>query len=142
MRRLTARKGLLALAAAMLATLAVPTAAPAAAPTASIAGTVTSAATHLPIAGVRICATSENYLEEVEEFCTHSAANGTYSIGELPEERYTVEFISAVEGLNYTYQAWNGKPEPFDANLVKVTTGEVSGIDAALDEGGMMSGRV
>lgn len=126
---------------ASLATLAVPAAAPAA-PTGSITGTVTSAATHLPIAGVRVCATSEGYFEEVEEFCAHSAANGAYSIGELPEARYMVEFISAVEGLNYVYQAWKGKPAPITANRVKVTIGEVAGIDASLEEGGMIGGRV
>jgi hypothetical protein len=141
MRRLTSRMNLLALAIAGLTTLVAPTEA-AAAPAGSITGTVTAAATHLPIAGVRVCATSENFLEEVEEFCAHSAANGTYAIGELPEARYTVEFISAIEGLNYVYQAWKGQPDPFEANLVKVTTSEVPGIDAALEEGGMIGGRV
>jgi hypothetical protein len=141
MRRLSSRTSLLVLALGGLTTLVAPAAA-AAAPTGSITGTVTAAATHLPIAGVRVCARSENFYEEVEEFCAHSAANGTYAIGDLPEERYTVEFISAVEGLNYVYQAWNGRPDPFEANLVKVTTGEVPGIDAALEEGGMIGGRV
>jgi hypothetical protein len=133
---------LLALALAGLSILLAPASAPAAAPAGSISGTVTAASTHLPIAAVRVCATSENFYEEVEEFCAHSAANGAYSIGELPEARYTVGFISAVEGLNYVYQAWNGQPDPFEANLVKVTTGEVAGIDAALEEGGMIGGRV
>ncbi len=105
-------RALLALALAGLAMLAAPGTAPAAT-TGSIAGTVTAAATHVPIAGVRVCATSENHLEEVVEFCAHSAADGSYSIGELPEARYAVEFLSAVEGLNYAYQAWNGKPDPF-----------------------------
>ena len=70
------------------------------------------------------------------------AANGAYSIGELPEAKYAVEFIPAAGGLNYVYQAWNGKSDPFDANLVKVTTGEVPGIDAALSEGGTIGGLV
>jgi hypothetical protein len=113
-----------------------------AAPTGSITGAVTAASTHLPIAGVRACAVSENSFEEVEEFCAHSAANGSYSIGELPEARYRVEFISASEGLNYIYQAWDGKPDPFEANRVKVTTAEISGIDAMLSEGGMIGGLV
>lgn len=141
MRRLISQSLRIAVATAVLVALAAPTAAQAA-PTGSISGTVTSAATHLPIAGVRICAVSENFEEEVEEFCSHSAANGTYAIGELPEARYMVEFISGVEGLNYVYQVWKGKPDEFDANLVKVTTAAVTGIDAALSEGGMLGGLV
>jgi hypothetical protein len=141
MRRLISQRAQFAVAAAALVALAAPTAARAA-PTGSITGTITAAATHLPIVGVRVCAVSENSLEEVEEFCAHSVANGVYSIGELPEARYTVEFISAVEGLNYVYQAWKGKPDPFEANRVKVTTAEVAGVDAALTEGGMIGGLV
>jgi hypothetical protein len=141
MRRLIARSPPPAVIAAALLALAVPTAARAA-PTGSITGTVTAAATHLPVAGVRVCAVSENALEEVEEFCAHSAANGAYSVGQLPEARYAVEFISADEGLDYVYQAWNGKPDPLEANLVKVTTAEVSGIDAVLAAGGTIGGLV
>jgi hypothetical protein len=129
-----------AVAAAMIA-LAAPTAS-SAAPAGSIGGTVTAAATHLPIAGVRVCAVFESDFEEVEEFCTHSGANGAYSITGLPEARYTVEFISAAEGLNYVYQAWEGKADPFDAKRVKVTSAEVPGIDAELSEGGMIGGSV
>jgi hypothetical protein len=139
-RRLISRTAPLAAAAALLATSAASEAAQA--PAGSITGTVTAAATHLPLAGVRVCAVSESYLEEVEEFCAHSAADGVYSIDELPEARYLVQFISAVEGLNYVYQAWEGAPDPFEARLVKVTTGEVSGIDAALSEGGTLGGLV
>jgi hypothetical protein len=141
-RRLIPRSAQFVVAVTALMALAPPTAALAAAPTGSVSGTVTAAATHLPIAGVRICATSETYFEEVSEFCSHSAADGTYSIAELPEASYTVEFTSASEGLNYVYQAWEDQPDPFEANLVKVTNGAVTGIDAELNEGGMIGGLV
>jgi hypothetical protein len=141
MHRLISRGAQLTVAATALVAFVAP-ATVQAAPTGSITGTVTAASTHLPIAGVRACAVSENSFEEVEEFCAHSVANGTYSIGELPEAKYRVEFISAPEGLNYVYQAWNSKPDPFEANQVKVTTAEVSGIDAVLSEGGMIDGLV
>jgi carboxypeptidase family protein len=140
-RRLIPRSARLAFALVALVSLVPPTAA-LAAPSGSISGTVSDAATHQPIAGVRVCATSESFFEEVAEFCSHSAANGTYSIGELPEDSYAVEFTAATEGLNYVYQAWEHQPDPFGAKLVKVTSGGVTGIDAELSEGGMIGGLV
>lgn len=137
----TAARTWIAVAAVALAASSSP-AVSSAAPTGSITGTVTAAATHLPIPGVRVCAVSETEYEEVEEFCTRSGADGTYLIGGLPEARYAVEFVSSSEGLNYVYQAWKGQSVPFEANRVKVTTGQVSGIDAALFEGGMIGGLV
>ncbi len=40
----------------------------------SISGTVTDAASHQPIAGVRVCAFEEGPEEEIEEVCAHSEA--------------------------------------------------------------------
>ncbi len=118
-------------------------AAPAAASAAgSISGTVTDASGNLPIAGVRVCAFGEDAFESVEEFCVHSGADGAYSIPSLPAAEYTVEFLSGVEGLNYVYQAWEGKPVGYLADLVEVGDEEVSGIDAELTEGGRLGGRV
>ena len=113
-----------------------------AAPTGSITGTVVAATGKQPIAGVRVCAVSEFGFEEEETSCTLTAADGTYGIGGLPEERYRVEFLPGVEGLNYVVQYWKGKLERFEANLVRVEAGEVSGIDAELVEGGEIAGHV
>lgn len=135
------RRFVLTIIAGLAAALIGPSAA-LAVPTGSITGTVTDAATELPLAGVRVCAVSEGAFEELEEFCAHSGPDGSYVIGELTEAEYRVEFLAGVEGVNYVYQAWKDKPERFDANLVSVTGGEVSGIDAALAEGGRLGGRV
>jgi Carboxypeptidase regulatory-like domain len=140
--RLASYAARLVVAAVAFVALPAPGLAGAAAPTGSITGTVTAAATSEPIAGVRVCAVSENFEEEVEEFCAHSGANGAYTIGELPAARYRVEFIPPADGLNYAYQAWEDKPQPFEANLVKVTTVEVPGIDAELIAGGSIAGLV
>lgn len=136
-------KGRIALGAlgAALALLVAPAAA-SAAPTGSITGAVTDANAHQGVVGVRVCAVSEGPFEEIDEFCTHSATAGAYSIGELPPDEYTVEFLSGVEGLNYIYQAWKNQPLSFLGELVEVASGEVFGIDAELAEGGEIGGRV
>jgi len=121
--------------------LACALASPAAASAAgSISGTVTEAGTHLPIVGVRVCASSYEF---VEEFCAHSGADGAYAIPSLPDDQYTVEFLAGAEGLNYVYQAWEGEPVGYLADPVEVSGGgDVAGIDAELTEGGRLSGRV
>jgi hypothetical protein len=107
----------------------------------SISGTVTDAATHQPIVGVRVCAFEEGPEEEVEEVCAHSEEpSGHYSIAPLPAGKYAVEFLAGVEGLNYVYQAWHDQLDSFHAEPVPVSGGEVSGIDAELGEGGGVSG--
>lgn len=136
------RMALSAVAVSVLATLAWASTA-LAGPTGSITGTVTEAAAgHAPIAGVLVCAVSENFEEETEEFCDQTDGLGKYTLAELPEAEYTVEFLAAANGLNYAYQAWHEKPNRFEANPVGVGAGEVSGIDAELVAGGSISGRV
>jgi hypothetical protein len=141
MPTLISKPPLLAVIAVVLVAVAAPAAA-VAAPTGSISGTVTGAVGHLPIAGVRVCAASEEDFEYFTEICAHTGADGTYSIGGVPEDRYVVEFESAEEGLNYVYQAWDDQPDPFDGKTIKVKTADVSGIDAELVVGGTIGGIV
>lgn len=132
---------LLALCASVMLVL-VPASIASAAPTGSITGTVIDATGKQPLAGVRVCAVSEFGFEEEETFCALTTSGGTYAIGGLPEERYRVEFLPGVEGLNYVVQYWKGEADRFDATLVRVEASEVSGIDAELVEGGEIAGRV
>jgi hypothetical protein len=108
----------------------------------SISGDVTDASAHGPIPGVRICAVEEEDYGSFKEFCTHSGLDGHYSISSLPAGQYVVEFLPGIEGLNYVYQAWEGKLVPFLADRVQVSSGNVPGIDAELVEGGRISGTV
>jgi Carboxypeptidase regulatory-like domain len=122
--------------------MAVATAPAAASAAGSISGTVTEAGSSDPIAGVRVCASSEDAYEDVEEFCVHSGPSGDYSIPDLPADEYLVAFLSGVEGLNYLYQAWDEEPVSYLADRVTVAGAEVPDIDAELSEGGQISGTV
>lgn len=121
---------------------AVVLAVPASAFAGSISGDVTDAGTHGPISGVRVCAVEEDFYGSFKEFCTHSGLDGHYSISPLPG-KYVVEFLPGAEGLNYVYQAWEGKRVPYLADPVEVgSSDDVAGIDAELVEGGRIGGRV
>ena len=131
---------LLAVACGLALCGALATAAPALA--GSISGTVTDASTLEPIAGVLVCASEEQPLGAREVSCDEeSDVNGDYSIEDLPSGEYAVEFMPGAAGLNYLFQVWENGSTWLDAKLVSVT-GDVSGIDAELSEGGEMSGRV
>ena len=101
----------------------------------SIAGTLTDAATHAPLAGVFVCS-----LEPVaEEFlCALTGASGQYTIVGLPNgSSYRVEFGPEFEEETapgtYITQYYSAKPTFATANLVAVTAPAITaGIDAAL----------
>jgi len=116
---------LLAVAGSLLA------AAPAlASPGDEITGTVTSAATSLPLAGVEVCAEAEPV-----EGCSTTNPAGEYAIAELSEGLYTVAFEGfAAEGVEYLTQFYDAKASPAEANLVGVNAeGPTTEIDAALE---------
>lgn len=127
--------------------LAVPAAAAAAG---SISGTVTDeAAGHAPIEKVRVCAFREIPGEEEFEFETELGGNceltnsaGGYTISGLAAGEYAVEFWPGFEGVNYSYEYYENKRSPFEANLVQVTTTAKTGINAELAAGGEIHGKV
>jgi hypothetical protein len=110
---------------------------PAIAAAGTIEGTVTDAGTAEPIEGVNVCAywPSGN--------CAVTDANGEYSIEGLETGSYKVEFNGIEGGLNYIIEYYNNKSTFEKAEPVNVL-GEsvVSGIDAALAEGGRITGSV
>jgi hypothetical protein len=145
------------------ATLAAPgplAAAPARAEaTGAIAGTVTDASTHLPVAGIRVCAPPPPPAVESEEgegvgelpppACATTAASGEYTISGLAPGSYFVVFAyfppleNNTPQPNYVPQAYEAAYTEAAAKKVTVTAGATtSGIDAALQVGGQIAGRV
>ncbi|HEU5251829.1 MAG TPA: carboxypeptidase-like regulatory domain-containing protein [Solirubrobacterales bacterium] len=110
----------------------------------SISGTVTAAPNGAPLEDIQVCAWKEGWVgvgeEKVEERCTSSAADGSYVIDSVSEGTYTVQFWPPASGLNYVPEyyeddRWLGSRTP-------VYVGPVAGIDAELEEGGVIEGQV
>jgi hypothetical protein len=125
---------MLAVASALV--LAVPAAAFAAG---SISGTVTPASGGAAIAGIEVCAWETGEFEEFK--CAETGAGGTYAVTGLSAGTYKVEFWPA-EG-DYILQYFDGKSRWSEATPVTVSEGaDTPGIDAALELGGRITGRV
>jgi hypothetical protein len=107
--------------------------------TAQIKGTVTSAATTSPLEGVEVCAYDEAVFE-----CVVTGGTGEYDITGLPAGSYAVFFGVPFElNANYLYQYYNNKHTAAEATPVVVSTGgTASGINAALQAGGQITGKV
>ena len=120
-----------------------------------IGGQVTASSTNAALAGIEVCAytfESETFEAGVLETetegspadCASTDADGRYAIPDLPGGEYAVEFSSPAEsGLDYVSQYFDGKASPEEAQPVTVAPGELTpGIDAELQEGGRVAGRV
>jgi len=98
--------------------------------TGGIAGTVRSAVTKAPLAGVQVCA---HGAARKAERCTASAADGAYTIAALPVGPYTVHFLPAEAGSSYAPQFYDNKANEAEADAVTVTAdATVTGVDAVL----------
>jgi len=72
-----------------------------------------------------------------------SDANGNYRLAGLPADDYIVGFFPKGRGTNHVMELYDDVHNDTDATRVHVGTGQtVSGIDAVLDLGGTISGRV
>jgi hypothetical protein len=112
----------------------------------AITGTVQDSRTMQGIKGIEVCA-DEVESEETEGLfgqCTETNSKGEYTIVELVTGKYLVEFSSPFNsGLNYVTQYYNESSSFATATPVAVATKSVvAGIDAQLDEGGRITGRV
>jgi hypothetical protein len=135
----------------------------AALPPGSISGVVTDASTHAALAGVEVCAelppppvsseTEEEGVEEPPPACAPTNAAGQYTIGGLQPGSYWVVFnpplVAAAGGgvtfshIDYVAQAFEGAYTEAAAKPVAVASGAaVAAIDAALERGGEIGGRV
>ena len=112
---------------------------------AKITGTVTDAITHAPVEGVIACASK---IGESFDECGFTEADGTYEIDGLEPGSYKVRFHQESSGGldssgNYLAQYYNDKRQESEADPISVTTGHVTaGIDAAMHEGGIITGVV
>jgi len=116
-----------------------------------IKGKVTAAASGNAVSEVEVCAalstaTSFNY-----GGCTHSAADGTYTIGGLAGGKYDVRFAPGYGEVgpgengkqNFLTQFYKGASSRGAASPIAVTLGQAtSGINAAMQAGGKVSGHV
>jgi Carboxypeptidase regulatory-like domain len=121
-----------------------------------IAGRVTDALSHDPVSPIRVCARDPNQSEEEKEEevgggCGFTDSSGEYEIEGLPSGSYEVEFSPGAsmnpfgEPPDYAYatQYYDGRSSGTEADLVQVTAGlTTTGIDAAMAEGGSISGTI
>jgi hypothetical protein len=104
-----------------------------------ISGKVTAASDGEPLGNVLVCA--EDIDQEFEE-CENTSAGGTYRIQGLVEGAYAVLFL-VPEGEGFRSQAYKGKPDPSEADLIQVATGGVVGnVNAALKPEATVTGLV
>lgn len=109
--------------------------------TAFISGSITDVNTGLPISGVCVTLidTATNF-GVGQSGCSDS--NGAYQTTTVPDGSYKVQFW-APYGSNYINQMYNDKPDMATGDVVSLLAGTpVTGIDAALQTGGTISGTV
>ncbi len=113
-------------------------------PGGQITGVATDAVTHDPIAGIDVCAYMPLATEDPPSRCAVTNADGEYAVYPLISGSYVVEFTAPSNGaLDYARQYYNDQVSAEQANEVPVTAGETtSGIDAAMQPGGNITGRV
>ena len=130
--------GLLCVLAATLAALFA-TAGSAAAATGKIEGKVIESVGEVGIEDAEVCALDPVEFEVVA--CTTTGSDGKYVLGGLPNGSYVVEFWATY--LGYARQYFDGTEFPEDADEVVVAGGgTVSGVNAELEQGGEIAGRV
>lgn len=111
---------------------------PALASAGSISGTVTDQDTHVGISGIEVCLQPSPYTFEGP--CTKTGTGGTYVLSGLAEASYQVHFSAWPKDLNYV-QEWYGGDQTYPGDLVGVGATEAkTGIDAELEEGGVITG--
>lgn len=108
----------------------------------SISGTVTDQATGAPLQSICVFAHQVDPGGLISGVSTD--ASGTFTVGELPSGMYKVGFFDECDGsINYMSEWHNDKPDFDSADPISVAEGEtVSGVDAALNQPGSISGTV
>jgi 5-hydroxyisourate hydrolase-like protein (transthyretin family) len=111
----------------------------------SISGKVTNAATGYPIGGVSVTLTDDAGNELYDDSGFSTEPDGTYDFTNLPPGSYKVEFDDATffSKGGFAFQFYNDASTLGAASSVNVAAGQaVTGIDAALSEGGTLEGHV
>jgi len=103
-----------------------------------IKGEVVEAGSSLAIEGVEVCAFQ---LPSYKLFaCEETDVNGKYTLGGLPNAEYIVEFWAPY--LGFAPQFFNGVASYEEAEEIPVSGVPVSGVDAEMEKGGAIAGRV
>ena len=111
----------------------------ASAATGKIEGKVIDAVTDLAIEEVEVCALDPVEFEPVA--CDETDSNGKYALAGLADGSYVVGFRAPYFG--YVTQFFNGQTSPEDAESVVIAAGgTVTGINAEMEQGGEITGRV
>ena len=114
-------------------------------PGGKISGVVTDAVTQAPLEGVQVCAdgTPEERSASTTR-CDLTNASGEYTLSPFVTGDYVVGFEGPYGGpLVYVPQFYDNQQSEPQANLVAVTTGlTTSGVDVAMQRGGVIAGRV
>jgi hypothetical protein len=111
-------------------------------PAGEVTGKVTSETTKAALGGIQVCA-----LPSAGQFpvaCVTTNGSGEYALSRLAAGEYKVEFAPPFQSaLNYLRQYYSGRASAAEANPVTVSAGvTTSAIDAAMQEGGEVSGTV
>lgn len=105
-----------------------------------VEGKVTSGATGEGLAGILVCATPIGLPSELFGECATSKESGDYTIERLETAEYTIQFWPQQD---YVAQFYDDQATAAQANPVKVSAGQIAaGIDAAMREGGEITGTV
>ena len=113
------------------------------APAARIEGEVTDAATEAPLQGVLVCPNIPYGSGHPLGSCATTGAGGAYSIGGLTAGSYRVSFSGAGLSPRYLTQYFDGKSVAGEGLVLDLAAGETeTGIDAAMEMGGILSGVV
>lgn len=106
----------------------------------AIEGTVAAAVSGLPLAEVEVCAIQ---VSSTVKQCEESDESGAYELHSLPTGSYKVSYRGQGRSAEYQQQYYEQEPDQGQADSVAVVAGEVTaGIDAALERGGRIEGRV
>jgi Carboxypeptidase regulatory-like domain len=106
----------------------------------AIEGKVTSSVTGNPVAAVEVCAYQGNVGWLIN--CVETDGAGEYRVGALPSAEYYLEFNASGTGLNLAPQVYDHAYIADDADPVEVAEVTVTGVNAVLDAGAEISGRL
>jgi LPXTG-motif cell wall-anchored protein len=140
-RRVSLRALLAGTAVSVLAlTGAVSAAADDADPTTTISGTVTREDDGTPVASVSVFVNNTDF---TKNGVASTDANGDYTVTGLEPGEYTVRFATVGTGTGLISEYWDGARTAESATRITAVGGEtVTGIDATLQQGASITGRV
>ncbi|MDI6832130.1 MAG: carboxypeptidase regulatory-like domain-containing protein, partial [Actinomycetota bacterium] len=106
-----------------------------------ISGRVTNAADE-PLENVEVYAIPYYYWDDYSDYRAYTQADGTYEIRGLPTDQYRIRF-NPPSGSLYLWEYYENTRERSSATPVDAVVGGLTeGIDAVLEMGGKISGRV